>query len=595
MSAKQTEGKITALYERLSRDDEQAGDSNSIVNQKQQLADYAAQHGFSNCVHYTDDGYSGGNFARPGWNRLMEDVTAGNVSTVLVKDMSRIGRDYLQVGYLTEVVFRQHHVRFIAIGNGVDSDDPSTSEFAPFMNIMNEWYLRDLSRKQRAAIKVRGESGKPTTNGIIYGYRKDPADKHHWLVDEEAAAVVRRIFRLTIEGHGPYEIARILCEDQVEAPAVYGAHHGFGTWKSKTEFPRPYNWDGHAVRQILSKPEYLGHTVNFRSHNESYKDRRKVFHAPEDWLIFENTHEAIIDQGTWDLAQKLVKTPRRVDTMGAANPLTGLVYCADCGAKMYNHRSRGGSPKKPYATDFYDCSTYTLGKQKHDKTCCCGHYITSKVLKALVLETIQAASVYAVSNERAFAEKVREASTAQKAETARSLQRSVKKQRKRYDELDGIIQKLYETFATGRITVERFDRLLASYEQEQQTLAQSIDAAEAELAELVRRSENIERFLELAKRYTDFSELTAPMLNEFIERIEVHAPDKSSGERVQEVDIYLKFIGRFALPAETLTEEEQQEAARLQKERARSREKYKRKKATQAQLTAAPTEEPAAS
>ena len=296
MSARQTEEKITALYERLSRDDESAGDSNSIINQKKYLEGYAAQHSFSNIVHYTDDGWSGGNFDRPAWKRLVADIEAGKVALVLTKDMSRIGRDYLQTGFYTEVLFRKFGVRFIAIGNSIDSDDPSSSEFAPFVNIMSEWYLRDLSRKQRTAIRVKGESGKPTTNCAIYGYKKDPNDKYHWLVDEEAAAVVRRIYQLAIEGHGLSDIANILYRDQVESPAAYLARHGRGVWKSRESIDRPYAWSDFIVGKILSKPEYMGHTVNFRSHKESYKDKQPVYHAPEDWLIFENTHEAIVDK-----------------------------------------------------------------------------------------------------------------------------------------------------------------------------------------------------------------------------------------------------------------------------------------------------------
>ena len=308
MSVKQTEGKITALYERLSRDDDLTGDSNSIINQKKYLEAYARQQGYENLVHYTDDGYSGGNFDRPAWKDLIADIEAGKVAHVIVKDMSRAGRDYLQTGFYTEVFFRQHGVHFVAIANSVDSNDQNSNEFAPFLNIMNEWYLRDLSRKQKAAVRVKGESGKPTTNIAIYGYKKDPQDKYHWLIDEEAAAVVRRIFRLTIEGNGPYEIARILFDEQVETPAVYFGKKGMGVWKSRKEFPNPYNWSGYIVGQILSKPEYMGHTVNFRSHKASYKDKSSVPNPKEEWLIFENTHEAIVDKETWELAQKLRKT-----------------------------------------------------------------------------------------------------------------------------------------------------------------------------------------------------------------------------------------------------------------------------------------------
>ena len=286
MSARQTETKITALYERLSRDDESLGDSNSIINQKRYLEGYAADHGYSNIVHYTDDGWSGGNFDRPAWKRLIADIEAGKVEHLLVKDLSRVGRDYLQTGFYTEVVFKRYGIHFVAIGNSIDSNDPSSGEFAPFVNIMSEWYLRDLSRKQRTAIRVKGESGKPTTNQAIYGYRKDPNDKYHWLIDEEAAAVVRRIYQLAIEGHGLSDIANILYRDKVESPAVYLARQGRGPWKSKENIDRPYAWSDFIVGRILSKPEYMGHTVNFRSHKESYKDKQPIFHAPEDWLIF---------------------------------------------------------------------------------------------------------------------------------------------------------------------------------------------------------------------------------------------------------------------------------------------------------------------
>ncbi len=577
MSVKQAVGqdpnKITALYERLSRDDDQVGDSNSIVNQKKYLEGYAAQRGYTNVRHYTDDGWSGGNFDRPAWKQLVADIEAGKVAHVLVKDMSRIGRDYLQTGFYTEVMFRQHGVHFVAIANGVDSDDQNSNEFAPFLNIMNEWYLRDLSRKQRTAIRVKGESGKPTTNSAIYGYKKLPGDKYTWHIDEEAAAVVRRIFRLTIEGKGPYDIARILFDDKVETPAVYFGKQNKGIWKSKEEFPNPYNWSGYIVGQILSKPEYMGHTVNFRSHKQSYKDRTAIKIPQEEWLIFENTHEAIVDKETWELAQKLRKTPRRIDTWGEANPLTGLLYCADCGAKMYNHRSKGGTENTPYPSDFFDCSTYTLAHQKHD-TACCGHYISTKALRSLILETVRAAATYAISNQEEFAAKVRVASELRQKEAAKDTKRRLNRDRKRIDELDNIIKKLYESFAVGRITDERFDTLLVEYEAEQKDLQASVKADEERLSSFEEDTARVEQFMELAKKYTDFSELTTPMINEFIEKIIVHAPEKLDGDRVQEIEIYLKFIGHFELPAPELTAEEIKRQEQLKRHRIRSRERY---------------------
>ena len=581
MSVKQTVGqdpnKITALYERLSRDDDQVGDSNSIVNQKKYLESYAEQRGYTNIQHYTDDGWSGGNFNRPAWKQLEADIEAGKVAHVIVKDMSRIGRDYLQTGFYTEVFFREHGVHFIAIANSVDSDDQNSNEFAPFLNIMNEWYLRDLSRKQRTAIRVKGESGKPTTNCAIYGYKKMPGDKYSWYIDEEAAEVVRRIFRLTIEGKGPYDIARILYDDKVETPAVYLGKQKKGVWKSKEEFPNPYNWSGYIVGQILSKPEYMGHTVNFRSHKQSYKDKNPVMNPKEDWMIFENTHEAIVDKETWELAQKLRKTPRRHDTLGEANPLTGLLFCADCGAKMTNHRSRGGTESSPYPSDFYDCSTYTLAHQKRTHACC-GHYIRTKAVRELVLNTIRTVSTFAISNQEEFAEKVRAASQIKQKEAAKETKRRLSKDKKRIAELDNIIKKLYESFAVGRITDERFDTLLAEYEAEQKTLQASVAEAEQRVSSFEEDTVRVEQFMELARKYTDFSELTTMMINEFIDKIIVHAPEKIDGDRVQEVEIYLKFIGHFELPAPELTEEEIQRQEFLKKERARSRERYQKLK-----------------
>ena len=577
MAARQTEEKITALYERLSRDDELTGDSNSILNQKRYLETFAQQQGYTNISHYTDDGWSGGNFERPDWKRMIADIEAGKICRVIVKDMSRVGRNYLQTGFYTDVVFRQHGVHFIAIANSVDSEDQSSNEFAPFLNIMNEWYLRDLSRKQKAAIRVKGESGKHTTTSPIYGYKKDPDDKYHWIIDEEAAAVVRRIFHLTIDGYGPYEIARILFDGQVETPAVYAARRGTGVWKRKTEFPNPYNWSGFIVGQILSKPEYMGDTVNFRSHNESYKDKTRILNPKEDWLIFEDTHEAIVDRETWKLAQKLRKTPKRIDTFGVANPLTGLLYCADCGEKMYNHRTRGNPEKGKYPADFFDCSTYTLAYQKRFKACA-GHYITTKALNTLILGTIRTASTYAVANQEEFLEKVRAASQVRQQDAAKETKRKLNKDRKRRDELDGIIKKLYESYAVGRISEEHFDSLLADYEMEQQALDVSVTEAEAQLASFEEDTARAEQFLALAKKYTDFSELTTPMINEFIDKIIVHAPERVDGDRTQRVDIYLNFIGCFEVPPPEPTPEELKREAQLKRQRMKSRERYQQLK-----------------
>lgn len=586
MSEKRLEaGKITALYERLSRDDEAAtGDSDSIIHQKQMLESYAAQQGFTNCVHYTDDGWSGGNFERPAWKQMIADIEAGKVAMVLTKDMSRIGRDYLQVGFYTEVMFKGKGVRFIAIGNSVDSNDRNSGEFVPFLNIVNEWYIRDCSRKVTAVLRARGMSGKHTTNHAVYGYRKDPSDPSHWVIDEEAAEVVRRIFRLTIEGNGPYQIARMLADEQVERPSYYLGQRGQGTHQANMDKGSPYAWRGRTVAEILERPEYMGHTVNFRTYKDSYKDKRPKMTAKEDWMIFENTQEAIVDEKTWHLAQELRKTVRRTDTVGEANPLTGLMYCADCGAKMYNHRGSAGQARdwqgKPNGKrrpdrDEYNCSTYNLSKQKYQPTCTL-HYIRTDVVRELILETIRSASTYAIQNEEEFIQKVRSASEVRQAETVKALKQRIRREQKRAAELDGIIKKLYESYAVGKISEKRFDVLSAEYEQEQETLEASIQKAQADLEGFEADTAKVDQFMALARKYTDFSELTTPMINEFVDKVVVHEADKSSGERTQEVDIYLKFIGKFDVPMRSLTPEELAEQEALRKKRAKKAEYNRR-------------------
>ena len=528
-------------------------------------------------VMATDDGWSGGNFDRPAWKQLIADIEAGKVEHLLVKDLSRVGRDYLQTGFYTEVVFKRYGIHFVAIGNSIDSSDPSSGEFAPFVNIMSEWYLRDLSRKQRTAIRVKGESGKPTTNCAIYGYRKDPEDKHHWLIDEEAAAVVRRIYQLAVEGHGLSDIANILYRDKVESPAAYLARQGRGPWKSRENIDRPYAWSDFVVGQILSKPEYMGHTVNFRSHKESYKDKQPVYHAQEDWLIFENTHEAIVDPETWQLAQQVKRTVRRTDTTGVANPLTGLVFCADCGAKMYNHRGKRKKNGREYSVDFYSCSTYTLTFERETQMCS-SHTVSTKALNALILETIRTTASYAIQNKEEFIQKVRSISQVRQQEAAKELKRKVAKERRRSAELDVLIKKLYETYAMGKLEEKRFELLCAEYEKEQAELEQLLASEQAQLNQFHEDTDRASHFLALAQKYTDFTELTAPMIHEFVEKILVHAPDRSTGERVQEIEIYLNFIGKFEVPMPEPTEEELAAEEKRRQKRIRDHEKYLRQK-----------------
>ncbi len=577
MATRQTEGKITAIYERLSHDDENAGDSNSIVNQKRYLQTYAEQQGYTNLVHYTDDGYSGGNFDRPAWKRLVADIEAGKVAVLLAKDMSRIGRNYLETGFYTEVMFREHGVHFIAIANNIDSDDQSSSEFAPFINIMSEWYLRDCSRKVKTAYQTKGRAGKPTTNHAIYGYVKDPEDKDHWLIDEEAATVVRRIYQLAIAGNGPHAITKILRRDKVECPSYYLGARGRGTSRICYKEQRPYDWTGTGVSHILEKPEYMGHTVNFRTSRKSYKDKR-VKNAPEDWLIFENTHEAIVDPETWKLAQRTRETVHRTDTTGVANPLTGLLFCADCGARMYNHRQRKhtGSGKESIV-DYYDCGSYRQGLL-HETHRCSPHYISTKAVRNLILDAIRYVSQFALSDEAAFIQKVREASEIHQEEAAKELKRKLRRDEKHCKELDTLLKKLYESYALGKLPEKRYEALSAEYEQEQADLEEAISAGQQELDTFNEDTTKAEQFIALAKKYTDFSELTPPMIYEFVDKVLIHKPERIDGERVQEVEIYLKYIGKVDIPQPELTSEEEAEEAKRKEQRRKEHERYLRKK-----------------
>ena len=576
--------KITALYERLSRDDEMVGDSNSIVNQKKMLEDYAKQNGYTNIEHFTDDGYSGGSFDRPDWKRMVAGIEDGSIGTVIVKDMSRIGRDYLQVGFYTEVMFKEKEVHFIAIANGVDNQKRESSEFAPFLNIMNEWYIRDSSRKVTTVLRARGMEGKHTTNNAIYGYRKSEEDKNQWVIDEEAAEVVRRIYRMSLEEKGPYEIARILSEEQIERPSYYLAKRGLGTCRSNNNTTTPYVWRGATVSDILSKPEYMGHTVNFRSYKESYKDKRAKKTPKEDWVIFKNTQEAIVSEEMWNKVQGLRKTARRTDTVGEANPFTGLLYCADCGAKMYNHRGGAGrarnwkgelNGKRRPDRDEYNCSTYNLSRQSYDKQCS-QHYIRTEVVRKLVLETIKAVSDYVITNEEEFINRIYSSSRDKQKESIKSLKRKIAQDTKRVNELNMLMKKLYEDNISGKLSDKRFEFMLSEFENEQDTLEISMENAKAEIEKYESDTVRADKFIELVKRYTDFSELTTPMLNEFVEKILVHEADYSSGERVQEVEIYLNFIGKFELPVKEPTAEEIVEHEKLKARRAKKAEYNRR-------------------
>lgn len=577
--------KITALYERLSRDDELQGESNSITNQKHFLEDYARKNGFVNIRHFTDDGVSGTTFDREGFQSMIAEVEAGNVAVIIVKDMSRFGRDYLKVGFYTEVMFKEKGVRFIAVNNGIDSSNQQDSDFTPFLNIMNEWYARDSSRKIQAIFKARMQEGKRVSPSVPYGYRRDPDDKQHLIVDPEPAEVVRRIFKLVLEGNGVNRIADILCADKILIPSAYAEKYYPENQHSKS-FHDPFRWTNRAVSCILEKREYMGHTVLGKTISESYKTKKRRQATEDELMIFENTHEAIIDEETWNNAQRLIETKRRPKKNGAPPcRLSGLLYCLDCGSKL----SRRYNSRNQYDADnAYCCSGY----RQYTRNCTM-HYIRVSVVEKLILETIREVSAYALSNEKEFVQKVREASDVQQEATMKEYRRRLGKAKRRHEELDDLVKKLYESFATGKIPEKHFDRLLSGYDTEQTALEAEMQELQDGIDRYGADSVRADRFLELVKRYTDFSELTTPMLNEFIEKVVVHEADKSTGDRVQKIDIHLNFIGAFTVPkteAALTAEQEAREQRKLQarnREREQNRLRMQRYRARQKELAAA--------
>ncbi len=573
------DNRITALYERLSRDDDLAGDSNSIVNQKKMLEDYAKNNGYTNTVHFTDDGFSGGSFERPGWKQMLSRIENGDIGTVIVKDMSRVGRDYLQVGFYTEVFFREKGVRFIAVSNGVDSTNNTSSEFAPFLNIMNEWYLRDCSRKITAVLRAKGKEGKPITSNPPYGFVKDTEDKNHWLVDEEAAEVVRKIFRLTVEGMGPYQIAKRLMEEKVEKPSFYQATRQRGNYQTMCDFETPYNWTGGSVVRILERPEYMGDTVNFRSHKESYKDKKAVKNNSDEILVFQDTHEPIVDRRTWYMVQELRKTVRRVDTNGEGSLLTGKLYCADCGGKMHYRRSttraardwrgipNGGTERTSAG---FNCGTYNSSRKQY-KQVCFSHSIKEDTVKQLILETIRYALKSVRMDEAAFIKNMRSASEVRDKGEVKKLKADFSKKEKRFADLDLLIKKVYEDNAMGKLPDRRYEMLSSGYEKEQQELEISMQEIREKLAQFEDDTDRTEEFLSLVRKYTDIQELTPAIVNEFVDKVMVHKIEEIDGERVQEIEIFLNYIGKVELPVQELSEEEMAAEEKKRKRRAYSR------------------------
>ena len=536
---KRQSDKITALYERLSRDDELQGDSNSIVNQKAMLEKYANENGFKNLRHFTDDGYSGTNFNRPAWQELISLVDEGKVDTIIVKDMSRIGRNYLEVGMYTEVKFPNSNIRFIAINNSVDSDNQQDNDFTPFLNIINEFYVKDTSKKIRASAKTKGESGEHLTANPPYGYMKDPDDPKRWVVDDEAAQVVKRIFNLCLESCGTSQIARILKDDKIETPTAYRIRNG---GKSTRAPENPYAWSARTISFILSRQEYLGRTVNFKTSKPSYKSKKKVLNPPEMWKIFENTHEAIIDEETFNRVQELREKRRRPTKTGKTNMFSGVAMCADCGGRMCFSTRKNFDETQ----DYFVCYT----ARSKGKEACPTHYIRAAVLEEGTLKNLRLVCLLV----SCFEDEIRESVGALRTEEAKKelsgKKKLLQKSENRIAELDRLFKRIYEDNVNGKLSDSRFKTLADDYETEQAELIQKTELLKKEIEDFQEKTDNIELFIRKAKMYNGVTELTPRILNDMVKAVYVHAPEKVNGVRTQEIEISYNHIG--ILPNELL-------------------------------------------
>ncbi|UYJ29635.1 MAG: recombinase family protein [Clostridiaceae bacterium] len=523
----------TALYCRLSQDDGIEGDSNSIQNQKAILQKFAEDHHFPSPCFYVDDGFSGGTFQRPAFQQMISDMENGEIGIIVTKDLSRLGRNQLHTGLYIEERFPMFGVRYIAINDNVDTDSSESNDLMPFKNLFNEWFIRDTSRKIRAVLKAKAERGERLGTRAPYGYRKDPGTKK-LIVDDEAAAIVRRIFAMCASGSGPSQIARILKKEQILTPTMY-AYTRFGITHTCLDTAHPYNWSDSAIANLLENEIYLGNTVNMKHSSRSYKDKRRVEHPREECLVFENTHPALITREVWDMVQRVRKNKRRLTKMEEQNKYSGLVFCADCGSNMVLHRAHTMSASYNHFT----CRTY-----KKDGEACTGHYIRECVLDEIVLEDLRRVTSAAREHPEKFAAYI---GSKQSAELQREIRRQEKElaaMRKRKAELDAIFKKLYEDSVLGRITTEQFQMLSGSYTEEQNLITVGIPQKENEIQRLRETVSGTDSFLDKAKRYTDITELTPELLRLFIEKIVVHEKEvKWSKHAPQTVEIYYNGIG----------------------------------------------------
>ena len=536
---RQTTQKITALYPRLSHEDELQGESNSISNQKRILETYAKQNGFSNLQWYTDDGYSGANFQRPGFQSMLADIEAGKVATVIVKDMSRLGRNYLQVGMYTEMIFPQKGVRFIAINDGVDSAQ-GDNDFAPLRNIFNEWLVRDTSKKIKAVKRSKGMSGKPVTSKPVYGYLMD--EDENFIIDEEAAPVVKQIYRLCLAGNGPTKIARMLTEQQIPTPGTLEYRRTGSTRRYHPGYE--CKWATNTVVHLLENREYTGCLVNFKTEKVSYKLKHSVENPPEKQAVFENHHEPIIDRETWERVQELRKQRKRPNRYDEVGLFSGILFCADCGSVMYQQR---------YQTDKRKQDCYICGSYKKRTADCTAHFIRTELLTAGVTENLRKITSYAAKHEARFMKLLVEQNEDGGRRRNAARKKELETAQKRISELSAIFKRLYEDSVTGRISDERFSELSADYEAEQKELKERAAGLQAELSKSQEAAENAEKFMKVVRRHTSFEELTPTLLREFVEKIVIHESVALDGKRRgklrrQEIEIYYSFVGKVELP-----------------------------------------------
>ena len=514
------------------------------TSQKKYLEDYAVQHGFGNIQHFSDDGYSGTNLNRPAFNSLLTEIEAGRVGTVIVKDMSRFGRNYLQVGFYTEMMFPKKNVRFIAVNNGVDSANPADNDFTPFLNIMNEWYAKDTSKKIKAVFKAKMRDGKRVSGAVPYGYYRKPEDKQTLYVDEASASVVRRIFQLACDGMGATAIADTLSEDKILIPSAY-ARQNHPEDCQCTNYHDPYTWNATTVGYILNRREYLGHTVLGKTTRDNFKTKRKRIANEDELLVFYNTHEAIIDQETYDKAQRMRKrvSPRR-NSEQPAHRLSGLLYCADCGSRLAYINSKPKDEKIYDSNQAFRCSRY------HNKYhSCTGHYIKASTIEMLIYQATKRVSQYVLKDEKEFVEQLKAQYELQCEKDNTDDKKELLEAKRRMMDLDDLIKGLYENFTLGRLPERQFNRLMTEYDTEQSSLEQRISELETATERISTKAVQIDKFVRLVKKYRDFEELTTPMLNDFIEKVVIHeAEGGRTKDRTQQVDIYFNFIGNFVLP-----------------------------------------------